>query len=341
MQARGVAATQLWLPARVNSALAHLALFALTLGAAGAVLATGTMMAPVHAPVLPTIERSRYAGVAVGALLFVVVCAAGVVVAVRTSWGRQAVRASASARHAPAAAANSADLVGTRPRAWRLAPLAVLRPELVPARLIVATAAISLGADVAAWLMGFPPWMVVSLTLAPWVPLLFVEGVRKYRHYGLYAVFGAIALLQVGHLGEHSVQVVQVFLFNGDLSRAHGVFGQLDFETVHFTWDTIVWLGLVVLLLRFGRDNPWLIVSFAAASLHEIEHLYLFYVYRFDPAYYSAGGFAGIMGSGGVVGSPLARPYLHFAYNVLVIVPLLFAFWRQTVNVFRETGATR
>jgi hypothetical protein len=134
--------------------------------------------------------------------------------------------------------------------------------------------------------------------------------------------------------------VVQVFMFNGELSRAHGVFGQLDFETVHFVWDSIVWIGLGALLLRFGGTNKWLWLSFAASSLHEIEHIYLFVIYRFDPGFYAAGGLEGIMGSGGLVGSMLARPYLHFTYNVLVIVPLVIAFWDQTVRVYRQTQRT-
>lgn len=337
MQARGVAGQLRWAPLRPDlSRLVQFALFAAMLLAAAALVTTGTMMVPVHAPVLPSAERWRHGMVAVGALVFVATCASGVAVWLGVAWRRQA---SAAARQVQQTAQsdNAVPATAAGRFAWRLAPLAVLRPELVPMRVIAATAAVSVGLDVAAWILAFPLWAVVSMTLAPWVPLLFVEGVRKYQHYGLYAIFGAIALLQIGHLGEHTVQVIQVFMFNGDLSRAHGVFGQLDFETVHFAWDSLVWMGLVVLLLRFGRENPWLVLSFAAASLHEIEHIYLFYVYRFDPAFYNSGGFSGIMGLGGVVGSPLARPYLHFVYNVLVIVPLLFAFWGQTVKVFRTS----
>jgi hypothetical protein len=215
----------------------------------------------------------------------------------------------------------------------------VLRPEVVPTRLIVITAMVALGIVVAAAYMAWPAWAVVGAGLAPWVPLLFAEGIRKYRHYGFYAVFGAITLLQIGHLGEHSVQVAQVFMTSGDLSRSHGLFGQLDFETVHFTWDTLVWVGLGLLLARFGNTNRWLWLAFFAASLHQIEHIYLFTIYRADPAFYTRGGLAGIMGLGGVVGSPLARPYLHFAYNVCVIVPLVFAFWGQTLRVYRDEQA--
>ena len=76
-----------------------------------------------------------------------------------------------------------------------------------------------------------------------------------------------------------------------------------------------------------------------AASLHQVEHIYLFTIYRTDPTFYAHGGLAGIMGLGGVLGSPLARPYLHFAYNVCVIVPLVFAFWDQTVRVYRTQSS--
>jgi hypothetical protein len=36
------------------------------------------------------------------------------------------------------------------------------------------------------------------------------------------------------------------------------------------------------------------------------------------------------MGYDGVIGSPLARPYLHFAYNFLVVLPMVLAFWDET-----------
>jgi hypothetical protein len=42
------------------------------------------------------------------------------------------------------------------------------------------------------------------------------------------------------------------------------------------------------------------------------------------------------MGYDGVIGSPLARPYLHFAYNFLVILPMGLAFWDETQRAQRE-----
>jgi len=304
------------------------AVFAGAIALAAATVATGTMMVPVRAAVLPPDERSRYLLLGVAAALFVAAADGAFLLGVRhwsgRLWSSPPVQAALESRHTQRL----------------LAPLAVLRPELVPARLIVMTAVLALAMDVAAWLLGMPLWVVASAAVVPWLPLFFAEGLRKYKHYGLYAVFGAITLLQIGHLAEHTVQVAQVFMFNGELSRAHGVFGQLDFETVHFVWDSIVWIGLGVLLLRFGGTNKWLWLSFAASSLHEIEHIYLFVINRFDPGFYGAGGLEGIMGSGGLIGSMLARPYLHFTYNVLVIVPLVIAFWDQTVRVYRQTPRT-
>jgi hypothetical protein len=157
-----------------------------------------------------------------------------------------------------------------------------------------------------------------------------LEAAWKYELYGAWALFGVIVLLQIGHMGEHTVQVTQLLLYDGQLARSHGVFGQLDFETIHFVWDSAIWLCLCLLLRSFGTRNPWLWVAFAAASLHEVEHGYLFWLYQAHPAFYADGGFEGIMGNGGVIGSPLARPYLHFAYNFVVIVPMALAFWDET-----------
>jgi hypothetical protein len=46
-------------------------------------------------------------------------------------------------------------------------------------------------------------------------------------------------------------------------------------------------------LTRFARGNRWLWVAFAAASIHEVERLYLFWVYNVDPWFYFDRGHAG------------------------------------------------
>ncbi|TMC50595.1 MAG: hypothetical protein E6J14_03295 [Chloroflexi bacterium] len=292
-----------------------------------ALLVYGTLSVPVRAPVLLAGEaRGHWPVAALAALVVVAVDAAWLIVLLRR-------------RAAPPSPRAALMVPPIRPGRASLAALAVLRPELVPSRVIAITAATSAAMLAAAAVMAFPLWVIAALTIAPWLPLLSVEGLAKYQHYGCLALFGAITLLQIGHLGEHTTQVSQLLMRSGDLSRARGVFGQLDFETVHFVWDTGIWLGLGLLLYRFGARNPWLWICFAAASLHEVEHIYLFSVYRSDLAFYTRGGLAGVMGSGGVVGSPLGRPYLHFAYNVCVVIPMVIAFWDQSRQVLADSVA--
>lgn len=156
---------------------------------------------------------------------------------------------------------------------------------------------------------------------------------------------------------------------------ACGVLGFLDFELVHLVWDTLVWIGALWLLTKFPR-NRWLWVAMVFASIHEVEHLFLGAIYYFDTnevfnytkqlwatvadgnivtahpvgqesvlaAFYEAGGKTGIMGKNGMVESLLLgannlfppRPYLHFIYNSLVVIPTVIAFLVQTRQVRDE-----
>lgn len=205
--------------------------------------------------------------------------------------------------------------------------------QAVPRRVVLTAAGVSVGFALAAIISGHGLWFVGLSGLIPWTPLLVYEVVWKRERYGLFAIFLAVSFIQCLHMGEHSVQTLQMLITRGDLAHSHGVFGQLDFETVHFIFDTLLWFALGTFLVLFRGANKWLWVAFVAASLHQIEHFYLFWMYLSDRATYAAGGFAGIMGSGGVIGSPLGRPYLHFSYNMIVIVPMLIALWDQARSV--------
>jgi hypothetical protein len=154
--------------------------------------------------------------------------------------------------------------------------------------------------------------------------------VRRWaaRSQVLAAFFVAVTVLQLGHLGEHTVQVTQLLLTHGDLSQSHGLVGQFDFETIHFVWDSAVWLSICFLLYRLP-GNRWLWVAFLAASVHEVEHVYLFWAYLAAHGWYLRGGVDGVFGRGGVLTTPLYRPYLHFFYNALVALPLAYAFWQH------------
>lgn len=203
----------------------------------------------------------------------------------------------------------------------------------MPLRVVLISAGLSGILAIGAWLQGFPLYVIVGAGLLPLIPLIFFEEIWKYEHYGFYSILLAVAILQIGHLGEHTVQIIQLIVNNGDLTKSHGVFGQLDFEDFHFGWDSAVWLGSMLLIYKFPH-NKWLWISFAFASLHEVEHMFLFAVAKLDEPYYLHGGLTGIMGKGGLIGSPLPRPYLHFSYNFLVVISVLVAFWDQTKQAF-------
>ena len=287
-------------PALVLSGLGFVAIFVAYL----------TVRVPVDIPMHMGEEARRYWPVALAAGAAMFTTAAFVM-----AWARSRVRAGASASTALAAPA-----------------AAVLRFQSLPLFAVAGVAAISwLLASMAA-MHGMPLWSIVLAGLAPWVPVIGLEAAWKHQHYGVFALLWLLTLLQVGHMGEHSAQVSQLLMTNGDLDRSHGVFGALDFETVHFYWDSTIWVITALLLHRFVR-NPWLWVAFGAASLHQMEHVYLYFVYLADMDFYASGGLAGILGKGGVIGSPLARPYLHFTYNLCVTVPMVLALWHESRRV--------
>jgi len=196
--------------------------------------------------------------------------------------------------------------------------------------------AISSGLVLGGLIERLPPWGIALAALLPWLPIWWVEAAWHSKHYGLYGFFGALTLFQLGHMMEHAAELVQLFLNHGDLAQSHGVFGLLDNEGVHFYWNVSVWIGIAILLYRFGSRNSWLWVAFSAASIHMVEHFYLYWLYVFHPEFWLAGGWAGILGEGGIIGLPLARPYLHFAYNYFEVVPLVIAFWDQGWLVYDQ-----
>lgn len=206
--------------------------------------------------------------------------------------------------------------------------------ESVPMHAVLVTMTVTLMGVGYAVTTEAPLYIIALYAIVPSLPLFFFEASWKYEHYGFYAVMTVFVMLQLGHLAEHTVQVVQVWLNEGDASQAHGVFGALDRELVHFVWDSLVFLGLGVLFIKLGPHNKWLVIALVAASFHEIEHLFLYYLDRWEPAFYNAGGTTGIMAEGGLIGSPFERPYLHYIYNFVVVVPLCIAFWDETRRAY-------
>jgi len=204
------------------------------------------------------------------------------------------------------------------------------------------------------------------------------------KHYGFMAAYLLIMILQVGHVGEHVVQVIQFisihdpkaycygFNWYGICNDAHGVFGAIDRETVHFIWDGLILIACIILRVHFRKSkNIWLTLAVIAAAIHQFEHCYLFGIYVFDNSFYRMGGsflgiqipsaanrlmeralglpagYApqnGVLGHDGVVGTliPFLNPILpsriplHFIYNSLVLLPMLLAFRQQVRVIYDE-----
>lgn len=278
---------------------------------------------PVGGPQLTKGEAHQYWLVAVGSAILVAIGVTYVIV--RTLRLRR--MHPDELQGPPQATAAQAEAAPVIPR--------TLRFEITSRRTKVIGCAISVAAVPVAWAVGAPFWLAWLAVLAPWIAPVTLEARWKYARYGVFALFALMGLLQMLHMVEHSVQVGQLVATTGDLSRSHGLFGQLDFEAVHFVTDSVLWIGLGLLIIVMRGRNAWLWVAFVVASLHEIEHLYLFWMHVFDNNMYLAGGFNGIMGHHGMLGSPLDRPYLHYTYNLIVFVPMLIAIWDEARHIDR------
>ena len=136
------------------------------------------------------------------------------------------------------------------------------------------------------------------------------------------ALLGFLAISQTAHLFEHVAQMVQIHVLHLTGANAQGIVGQLNIEWVHFIWNAIVLITLLVLLPRF-RTNPRLIAVAPLAAWHFVEHSVMIATYIQT----GVPGTPGLLSSGGLLfgGLPIARPDLHFLYNLVETIPLLAA----------------
>ena len=136
------------------------------------------------------------------------------------------------------------------------------------------------------------------------------------------ALLGFLAISQTAHLFEHVAQMVQIHVLHLVGANAQGIVGQLNIEWVHFIWNAIVLATLLNLLPHF-RTNPWLIAVTPVAAWHFVEHSVMIATYIQT----GVPGTPGLLSSGGLLfgGLPIARPDLHFLYNLVETIPLLIA----------------
>lgn len=207
-----------------------------------------------------------------------------------------------------------------------------------PAHVIVLAAVASYAAQALAALQGWPFWGIVLATLLPWIPVFSLEMVWTYRHYGWLALYYVLVVTQVGHFMEHVVQIYQIHVQGLRGADASGVFGALDVEWVHFIWNTWIIIAVSLLLWRYRGNrwmrNPWLWITLVIAGWHEVEHAYIMSVYLSTGVERTPG----LLSRGGAIGGglPLARPDLHFYYNLIETAPLVIGFVYQLTRTYNE-----
>jgi hypothetical protein len=213
------------------------------------------------------------------------------------------------------------------------------RPMLAWGAVALMAAAAGVGLAAAA---EAPIWLLGIIGLVPWLPLLAGAVVLTARAAdGWLALYLVLALTQTGHVGEHLVQVAQLRLLGLGGEHAHGVFGALDIEWVHFGWNAWILVAVALLLTRF-RHNPWLWLTLPLAGWHLGEHVVLIAIFLTS----GTAGSPGLLASGGLLGGglPLARPELHLAYNLAETLPLLVGLgwqwrrWNRAPKVAADTA---
>ena len=150
--------------------------------------------------------------------------------------------------------------------------------------------------------------------------------------------FTAVLAFQLGHVGEHTAQMIQLHVLDLPASQARGLIGVLDIEWVHFLWSTAVLIATIVLARRLPQ-NRWLLLALILATWHELEHVTLMATYLRT----GVSGTAGLLASGGLIGGglPISRPDLHFLYNSKLTIPLFLAFRAEVLRRAPVTLALR
>jgi hypothetical protein len=143
-------------------------------------------------------------------------------------------------------------------------------------------------------------------------------------------LLGFLAVSQTAHLCEHIAQMVQIHVLHLSGANAQGIVGPLNIEWVHFSWNALILVTLVVLLPRF-KTNPWLIAVMPLAAWHFVEHSVMIATYLQT----GVSGTPGLLSSGGLLfgGLPITRPDLHFLYNLIETVPLLVAWFVEVRRI--------
>lgn len=144
------------------------------------------------------------------------------------------------------------------------------------------------------------------------------------------SVFTAAVVIQSLHMVEHVAQVIQKFGLGRE--EAHGILGMLDFEWVHFVYNTALILTLYILIFRCAlllkARGTALFFTFVAAvilqSYHMVEHV-IKIVQHIQ---------TGAQGTLGFAGNFVNPVWFHFWLNLTVLALIAIPF--VGLRVYRQ-----
>lgn len=133
-------------------------------------------------------------------------------------------------------------------------------------------------------------------------------------------LLGILLAIQSAHMVEHVAQVIQKFVLH--LPKAQGLLGSIfDLEHVHFSYNTGLWIPLVIAYVwcrRAGAPIPFALRAIVwFQGYHVIEHIVKMY------QFYALGI---TVGPKGILGYVFPLIWLHFWLNFIVLVLLAVAF---------------
>ena len=141
-------------------------------------------------------------------------------------------------------------------------------------------------------------------------------------HNRLLAMYMFIVLF---HFIEHVLQIIQFFFLDYSRAEAGGLLGEqfpglLTNETLHFSYNFILFLGLVMLYRGMSSSAQlWWLVALMLQGWHLFEHTILQFQWLTGWYWFGADR------QTSVLENFIPRIELHFMYNTIVTIPIVIA----------------
>lgn len=135
---------------------------------------------------------------------------------------------------------------------------------------------------------------------------------------------GVLIIGDTGHLTEHAVQAIQIFVLGWQRQDSRGLVGEwipwlVTSETMHYAYAIFTLVGITILLPGFfGQARFWWFVALVMQAWHHFEHTLLLYQQLTDP-------FFGEAVPTSIIQLWLPRVELHLFYNGVVFSAMVIA----------------